>query len=754
MPEVSWEPVGHPLVPVAVTALLVALLLLRPHGQRCSARRRWILAGLRLLVILVVLLLLLRPAVVYRTTQRRTATVLVGVDVSRSMLVADQGTRSRWQHLLELFQQHQGELARLREQLELHFFTLGGPPRQLEWAGGGLQLPETPEDQESAYGWCLDQQLRRHSGKRLAAVVLLGDGNARARPDHQLPMPAVARRLAQQQVPLYTVTFGRSEAAEQLRDVRIEQLLAPDVVYVKNELVVQVQLRVVGLAHKEIPLRLLFETPQGKMEVVDSVTLQAAGEEALLTARLHHTPQQPGTFKLTVQAEPQPGELVTVNNQQSSFVRVSEGGINVLYLEGTYRPEQKFVRRALAPSPNVQLETLRVPLLPPKRRPDRITQLFQQAFEPGKYDVYIFGDLDSTVFRREELDELRRAIAQGAGFLMLGGVHSFGPGGWFDTPLAEVLPVEMSPLERQNPGEPIRRDVHLPGPVKLRPTREGLRSFLALSADPQENLRLWRQLPPLVDGANRFRGVKSGVVLLESQQGEPVLVAGNFGTGRVLAFAADTTWRWALSGFRQQHARLWRQMILWLARREELDARGVWIRVEPRRAGVGQEVTITAGAHNEQGEAVPDARFTARLVPPEGEPRPLELRRRGEQMQAQLSGLEAPGDYRVQVQATSAGGESLGQATARFLVYRRDLELENPVADFPAMHRWASLTPEGKALAAQEFSQLIALLEAIPSQLEIEVTTRLELWDHWLVMVLFVTLLSVEWYLRKRWGLV
>ncbi len=754
MPEFSWEPVGHPLVPVAATALLVVLLLLRPHGQRCS-RSRWLaLAGLRLLVILVVLLLLLRPAVVYRSTEYRTAAVLVGVDASRSMQVADQGTSSRWQQLAEALRQHQQRLRQLQEHLELYFYTVGGPPKPLDWNDQGLALPQEPQDQESAYGWGLDQLLRRHSGKRLAAVVLLGDGNARARADHQLPMPAVARRLAQQQVPLYTVTFGRSEAAEQMRDVRIEQLLAPEVVYVKNELVVQVQLRVVGLAQKELPVRLLFETAEGKMEMVDSVTVQAVDEEALLTARLHHVPEHPGTFKLTVQVEPQPGELVTVNNQQSSFVRVQEGGINVLYLEGAYRPEQKFVRRALAPSPNIQLEIVHVPLVEPKRRPDHITQLFQQAFEPGKYDVYVLGDVDASVFRPEELRRLREAVSRGAGLLMLGGVHSFGPGGWFDTPLADVLPVEMSPLERQNPGEPIRRDVHLPGPVKLRPTRQGLRSFLALSADPQQNQQLWESLPPLVDGANRFRGIKSGVVLLESQRGEPILVAGNFGTGRVLAFAADTTWRWVLAGFGRQHARLWRQMLLWLARREELDARGVWVQVEPRRLGVGQQATVTAGARNEQGETVADARFSAQLIPPEGEPVPLPLRRRGEQVQGQIDPLEVPGDYRVQVQATAPDGKSLGQATARFLVYQRDLELENPAADFPAMQRWASLTPEGKAFTAAEFSQLIELLEAIPGQLEIETTTRLELWDHWLVMVVFVSLLGLEWYLRKRWGLV
>ncbi len=50
---------------------------------------------------------------------------------------------------------------------------------------------------------------------------------------------------------------------------------------------------------------------------------------------------------------------------------------------------------------------------------------------------------------------------------MLGGFQSFGPGGYDDTPLANVLPVGMDRFERQQPDEPIRTDLHWPGPLKM-----------------------------------------------------------------------------------------------------------------------------------------------------------------------------------------------------------------------------------------------------------------------------------------------
>ena len=55
------------------------------------------------------------------------------------------------------------------------------------------------------------------------------------------------------------------------------------------------------------------------------------------------------------------------------------------------------------------------------------------------------------------------------GLMMLGGYHSFGPGGFRDSPLADVLPINIGPAQRQSFGEPLREDVHLPGPVRMRP---------------------------------------------------------------------------------------------------------------------------------------------------------------------------------------------------------------------------------------------------------------------------------------------
>ena len=60
-------------------------------------------------------------------------------------------------------------------------------------------------------------------------------------------------------------------------------------------------------------------------------------------------------------------------------------------------------------------------------------------------------------------------MLHGAGLMMLGGFHSFWAGGYQKTALADVLPLEVRPVDqlaRQDFDAPVREDLHLkPMPV-------------------------------------------------------------------------------------------------------------------------------------------------------------------------------------------------------------------------------------------------------------------------------------------------
>ena len=64
-----------------------------------------------------------------------------------------------------------------------------------------------------------------------------------------------------------------------------------------------------------------------------------------------------------------------------------------------------------------------------------------------KFDVFIFGDIDSSYIRPEQQQMFVKRIRAGAGLVMLGGYHSLGPGGYAGTPLGDALPLKLGGRE-------------------------------------------------------------------------------------------------------------------------------------------------------------------------------------------------------------------------------------------------------------------------------------------------------------------
>ncbi|HWP58934.1 MAG TPA: VWA domain-containing protein [Candidatus Acidoferrales bacterium] len=62
---------------------------------------------------------------------------------------------------------------------------------------------------------------------------------------------------------------------------------------------------------------------------------------------------------------------------------------------------------------------------------------------PNGYAVVIFNNVERERLPGAYLAAIERHVAAGNGFVMLGGDHSFGPGGYRDTPIETVLPVEL-----------------------------------------------------------------------------------------------------------------------------------------------------------------------------------------------------------------------------------------------------------------------------------------------------------------------
>lgn len=749
------QPILNSYLLVAGVAVgLLLLLLVGPTFHTISRRRRFALLGLRAAVVLLLVLAMLRPTHISTTSQPQSAVLLVLFDQSRSMnLPGAEKSASRWAEQIETLRASQATLADLPERLAVRVYAYDGELHPIELTGGELQLPAEPAGGQTDLGSTLHEAVRREAGKRLAGVVLMGDGTQTAF-HPAVEIQEAGRELDRLGAPLFAVPYGPPGAIATARDVAVENLPDQFTVFVKSQLDVQALLRVSGFVNQPIPVELLVQRPDGGSETIGPQPLVAREDGQLVPIALSYTPQVAGRYKLTLRAAAQDGEIVTRNNELSAFLRVLEGGLRVLYLEGELRAEQKFLRRSLDASPDIDVDFRWLDHRGRERWP---VDLKKEMQDPA-YDAVILGDLDSAALGPANLELLKAAVERGRGMAMLGGWHSFGAGGYGDSPLADVLPIEIDRLERQDFDASLRGDLHLPGPLQLLPAADHPLTRLAASG---ELAGLWKKLPPL-SGANKFTKVKdaAGVrVVGEDAAGRPLLVVGNYGSGRVLAMAGDSTWRWWMQGHETEHKRFWRQVVLWLAQRDQDEQDEVWIKLDQRRFQPGGRVTFTAGARSATGESLADAELTATLIPPNGQRKSISLIRDRDHFRGVIDAVTEPGDYAIELEARR-GNPSLGQARGEFLVFDQDLELSNAATDHAQLARLAEMTQSvgGRLVAAEQLPALLAEIRDRPPELAIEVQEKWQLGDTgpdaWLLFAAFLALLTGEWYFRKRWGLV
>ena len=758
-PVWSWLTIAF----IAIGLMGLVALTYPPRVKHLATGTRRFLITMRLLAAALLVVAMLRPEVQYTEHDLKSAVMFVVGDASRSMSTQDGPQQTtRRETLVKMLDENAERFQKIEKLIEIRRFDFDSELRPMET----LPDSQTPNSKATgvmtAIGAALEPLLKEAQSKRVVGIILLSDGAQRALPPFEIDPRSIARRLGQQQMPIYGVPIGESTLSDSAFDYAVEDLVVSPVVFEKNTVPVQAKIRIAGAAGKPVTVQLLVEDRSGAGGAAGPMIVpRAAGDarptkvitttqnNATETVELSWVPDLPGEFKIAVRVVPAEGEVKTTNNQRETLVTVQRGGVKVAYFDAA-REEQKFLR-TVNQAKQIQLDFHWVR----SGTFAGLTKIDPAMFQAGRYDVYIIGDVPAAVFGEAQLRDLSRRIDEGAGFMMLGGLQSFGAGGYATTPLADVMPVAMTAQERQANGE-FASDLHYDQDLKMLPTDAGLKHFIMrLSLD--KNAEKWGELPAL-RGANKLRLKNEfSQVLATSPDRIPLLFSLEAGRSRVLAFAGDTTFRWATAEkpFVEEHQRFWRQVLLWLARKENESDQPVWVRCEPRNFAPGAQVPIEFGARGEDGLPIKDAEFKVSVIGPGPESMPVQLaaQRLGDRPFARFDQAVEPGTYRVAVSALR-NGQSFGNATTRFLVDPRDLEMDNPAADPDLLKELSALTG-GRMLSREQLSEFLDdLIENGPSNLDDVRITRRALWDNWWFLSAFVAVMSAEWFVRKRRGLV
>jgi uncharacterized membrane protein len=733
----------------AAMVLLGGLLLSfwATHGS--SPRTRWSLLSLRALLAVLLMLLLMEPGQQERATEPIANRVVVVMDESASM---NRDTPSRSVQAAKAAQQLVAKLQSSSPGLVVqgHAFSDALTPMatdQLQrWADGAAMTGTKTRLRGLAE---LPTLLGDTTRAPVTGVLLLSDG---ADTDDWTTLPTdvqlALQQLRRQSVPVHAVVLG---TASKGRDVRLVKLRADEFSFVRNPMVIDATIAQRGFTGSVVTVVLRED---GRAVAQTQLTL--TDEEQKVS--LKHEPQAVGSHVYSVVVEPVAEEEALDNNREDIAIQVIRDRIRVLQVAGRPSWDERFVRRLLKDNPSVDLisffilrSTTDVSGAPNNEMsliPFPTEELFTQQLHT--FDVVIFQDFNYRPYGMAAyLEDVRKYVEGGGGFLMTGGELSFSDGEYDDTPVAEVLPVRLLPGRNH-----IDEDDFVP-----MLTEAGRRHPVTdLGIDP-------KQLPPL-QGVNLVAGRVPGATTLLAHpsltadgEAAPLLSVREVGKGRSMALLTDTTWMWGLphvgaGGRGDAHRRLFANALRWLIRDPQLSR--VKIAFEQKRAEPGQALPFAVRTYDDRYQPLAGGVIRGQVIDLEHDSTALPL--------TGISGDDGvwrgtftppgPGVYRVQVSASApvpaGSAEGLALGSAQDIVVVRAATLETLHRE-PDIDRLRQLTDAAGGMTV-DVDHLDDLVFAQPKAERVLRQQTSPLWDRWWWAVLIVAIASLEWSWRRQAG--
>ena len=731
-----------------VVAILVAAGLLywhirRNHGLLSGARPLaiWILETS---LIALILFLLWHPALSVATLRPQQNVIAVLVDDSHSMTINDSsGTRlAREQAVL-----NGGLLKSLGERFQVRLYKFGTEPDRMQNA---TELKGNAP--ATRVGDTLERALAESSSLPLGAIVLMSDGADNAGGIDAQTIAAIRR----QSIPVHTIGFGREHPE---RDIEIVDAVLPARALPQSRLTAVVTLQSYGLSGGKTKLSV---RDGDKVLTSQDVTLK--GDGTLQTESLVFNVGTAGPKSLEIAAEPVSGEENNLNNKITRLVYVQARKPRILFFDGEPQWEYKFVGRAVDDYPDIQIfgmvrttqnKFLTQPYaaqiccpagakVDPLEMKDGFPSKPEDLF---KFEGLMIDNVEASYFTPTQQQMIRDFVdRRGGGLLFMGGRASLSDGGYPNSPLADLVPVQLPP----NRGT-FFRDF---SSVEL--TGAGRESVLTrLDENPERNVTRWKQIPQIANYQVVGEPKPGATVLLNvnpaGKSSSPLLVTENYGRGRTAVFATSGSWRWKmwLDHTDKTHATFWQQMFRYLV----TDAPGQVIATTPKLVlSDDTHVPIRVEVRDKEFKPLNTAKVQARFLAPDGTSATLELAPvpSEEGIYAGEWTAEKPGTYVAEILA----GQEQEQVGTDVLNFRREdgvAENFHVGQNKELLQKLADQTG-GRYFTPDEASKLGSEI----SYSEAGITSRetRDLWDMPIIFLLAVGIRAAEWLLRRKWGVV
>lgn len=737
----------------------VALLVLRALA---IAGLAWILAG---------------PSSI--TTQPRRGgpmTVAILADRSASMAesdgpgavaAADRTAPTRWQSVTQTWLEP-AFLEQVRQRSDLHLFTFDERATAADQAqiaaltptGRGTHLFSVIGEMlgGASANDAIAVAAARHSG----ILVILSDGH-----DTQRGVdPLVLQQIRRSGWRVMTVAVGQSRS---VADVAVAAWADADFLFPGQSTFLNAAISHAGFAGESVQIDLLLEGT-----AIDTQQILLTDEPSqrvrfkVSPPSTAAAPNQPALLAYQIAVKPVAGERVIDNNARHVFVQVQRERIRVALFEGQPYWDTRSIVRVLGDDAQVDLTAIY------GLGPDRVitthyrggqTPGSEQANTPGgsnaatdagvltaeqlaQFDVIILGQGAEQFFGGQRAQLLVDFVTQRGGSLVLARGRAFDS----DSQAGREAQAILGAIE------PVAWGRGTIASLQLELTAQGKSDPLTRFEEPGLDAVVTR-LPDML-AASRIEGEKAASIVLLRQRprdsgdaaGMAAVTYQNAGKGKVLAVLTDGLWRWSLLPSRLRefdsiYQVFWSRTIRWLATGGDfLPGQSVAMRLSKLTAEPGETVAVSVATR------YVDPAFQPRLFirGPAGAREEVTLVRTSEQSAQFRASLrrDAAGIHELEL---SAPGMQPDRLAARLAVYDQSAERLDTSAQ-PATLEAIAEAGGGECLGPGERERLLDYLAGAEAAREVDERADYT-FEQPAVFVLIVSMLGLEWFVRRRNGL-
>ena len=682
------------LLLLSVLAVAGAIWYYRDTTPPVPPPVRYLFVGLRALALLVLLVALAEPVVGIVRSVNREEKVVVLLDTSSSMAGKQDPERARRADRV---------IGELRTVLGRH-----GIYQTFDSSSGEYIYPPKFTGAATDIAGAVETALTTHLP---SSVVLVTDGRWNLGADP-------AGSSLPDEVPVHTVVVGEEPAGP---DVVLDRISAPAVGYDGDSIDVDVFLRASRASNDEITVEIRED---GGTIVQDVVTV---GEGRTGRVRLKLPLSGPGLHRfealLTV-----PFEEPRENNRRLFDVRVVKSSFRLLVIADAPDPDLAFLRRVIESSDDFSAVSV---ISAGASEP--LSSEMPDTFD--EFDAILLVD-GGGIGAGSLAETLSGAVANGAGIMFLGSTLPK------EGALSAMLPLSA------------RGDIH-DGEYYVGIAESGITHFITSGMLGDYTGSLAGFLPPV----NSIHAVTplpdSTRVLLRARSADgtenlPVLITGRYGSGKVVLLPVSGIWRWKLmlEGAGRETG-MYTNFILgtlrWLT--SKTDESPLTIKTGRRTYLSGEDVVFDARLFDNVFSPVSGADIAVTI---DNGPGKIMLDEKERTVYTGAYRGAAPGKHAYRAIAY-VDNRPAAVAVGEFMVQDVSLEMLDSSPDFATMG-YLSAHTGGLSVTPAGIDSLTGILKPSYKHERLEENNYLAL--NPLMPLLAVVLLAVEWWLRKRRGMI